>query len=208
MDNRPRILCDVDGVIADFESMYVELAKQALGRDFPDYDGAQQWLMEKALGLTTAEVEEVHRLLYEPRVANRIRPYPGAVENVKQLTEVAHVYFVTAQLKDSPTWCYDRYEWLRHWFGKELADKTIFTHVKYVCSGEMLIDDKAENVVKWKEHNPTGVAVLWDHPSNKSFKGEVVRSDSWEQIIKWAVSLRRIRPHQSDLRKFINKALR
>jgi hypothetical protein len=60
----------------------------------------------------------------------------------------------------------------------------ISTSAKYVCAGDVLIDDKLENLKKWVHCNPNGLAIRWLGPANRFENWNFGPStDSWADAI-------------------------
>lgn len=184
MNLRQRCLFDVDGVIGDFTGLYLHLASQVTGRSYV-HDDVDQWSIWKAIGLTDREKRLVEEELKKPGSALRIEELPGAVEAVKQVAEIADVYFVTSPWDSCPTWSHDRREWLMLRFG-ELGKKVVHTTCKEVVVGDLLVDDKPDNLIEWSKDPRNGVPVLWSHPSNRSFgeQGLIRRLSSWDDVLR------------------------
>lgn len=156
-----RVLFDVDGVIADYAQLHVAAVIASGVRNIPEAWRPSQWDINKELKLTKEEEDRVQTLVAFPGVAKSMVPFPGAIEAVKRIAKIADVYFVTTPNGDSPTWGFDRTEWLKEKFGKALGEKVVLTHYKYLIPAEYLVDDKVENCQEWEEWNPGKFALRW-----------------------------------------------
>lgn len=156
-----RVLLDVDGVIADYAALHVHAVIAAGVRNIPAEWRPSQWDINKELRLTGSETARVQRLIAAPHVATTLAPFPGAVEAVKRIAAMSDVYFVTTPTPDSPTWGFDRTEWLKEKFGKELGEKVVLTAHKYLIPAAYLVDDKVENCRTWEAWNPGCIALRW-----------------------------------------------
>ena len=173
-----RVLCDVDGVLAQWKVVFRKhLADVGFEIDNIAWNSPD-------LPLTKAEREYAWMKMSEPGVACDLEPLPGAIEGVKKIAKIADVYFVTAQVERSRTWVYDRENWLIKHFGQELGSKVVNTHYKYLVKGDMLIDDKEYNMKAWKKAFPGGIGVLWDHPHNQNYNTVGVRMSDWYEPYK------------------------
>lgn len=183
--NKPVFLVDVDGVVADFTELYLRTARAVLGYQAAPF-GFQPltWDIEECLDLTKAQKETVKRELQRNGIATHQQPLRGAQEGICLLAERgAEIVFVTAPLSGSPTWSFERAGWLLSRFGGH-GTRVIHTDYKEYVSGDVLIDDKAENIRAWKKRHPGGVAVLWAAPSNASTPSDDydARTNSWENV--------------------------
>jgi len=180
---RPRILLDVDGVLADYLAAVLPLVLAVTGRRYAHAD-VVQWDFAKALGLSDDETERVHALTREPGFCAGIPVLPGAPEGVRALRGHADVYFTT-----SPThglhWYYERTEWLVRHFDASVEHVLHVKH-KEVVAGDVIVDDKPEHVVEWYRHHPGGHAVLWDQLYNRGWHmpgGHLTRGTDWNHVL-------------------------
>lgn len=174
-----RILIDVDGVIANFIDYYIKIASDILRKDLFIIN-KYSWDTGDALGLADHEKKEVDKGLYSYGALG-IVPYEGAVEAIIDLANLHDIYFVTTPLDESETWASDRIRWLIKYFGPKLGGKYILTHDKFTVCGDILIDDKTDNVVKWKEAWPKSLPILWAHDYN-SMVTDIIRVNNWGRI--------------------------
>lgn len=180
----PRILLDVDGVLADFITTYLH-ALAAVTGSYRHPAEVINWEIGKSLGLSEDTQRKVSTLLRKEGVASSMPVYPGAIEGVKKLTLVAEVYFVTSPFT-SPTWTYDRDQWLDRHFGA-VGKNVVHTAHKHLISGDVLVDDKPVNVRAWAKAWPLGTPVLWSQPYNERERtGTLMRCLTWEQIYNLA----------------------
>lgn len=168
MSFKPRLLIDVDGVIANFNKLFLSCLLEATGIKKKESD-VTMWDLEKVLGLTPRQGEQTWNLVNLPGRAFQLEPYPGAVEAIKELDIVTDVYFVTSPVPTSPTWSFDRDKWLQQHFGLHLGGRVVYTHQKHVCTGAYFVDDKPSNVVTWNRHHPNKRSFLWNMPWNADF---------------------------------------
>lgn len=164
--SRPRFLCDVDDVLANYVQGFVAAVLATGVRDIKMDHPFDDWDLSKSLGLTEEEDNKVYSLINMPGFATRLNPMPGAVEAVKKIAQIADVLFVTSPLKSSPTWAFDRTAWLQKHFGTEQGNKVASTGEKYAVSGDFLLDDKPEHCAEWHTENPLGLAMLWSTGRN------------------------------------------
>lgn len=180
---RKRLLCDVDGVIADFTGFYLKLVENVSGCVYAR-EQVRRWSMKDSLGLPDWVEQDVNRLIHEPGSGLKIEAYPEAVEAVRSLSAAYDLYFVTSPFATAPTWVHDREQWLAKHFGRDLAKKVVHTDRKYLIAGDALVDDKPSHVEEWSSAHPAGVAVLWNTPANaeSSVTPTIFRTSSWRRL--------------------------
>lgn len=165
--SKPKVLCDVDGVIADFVGAVLSIIHDETG-DLYKHSDVLEWDFGNIFRrydspYLTARVWDAIR--GEGIAATLQFVDPGTLGGVNKLLQAADVVFVTAPMPGSPTWEYERREWLRARFGNV---QVISTEHKAHISGRLLIDDKLSNHVEWGtaetcEHRS---GILWDASYN------------------------------------------
>ena len=184
---RPRILIDVDGVLADFSSGALLVCNKLANtsytvEDIKDFD------IFKLPSLKEIE-DEAWRLMDHPGWARTLKVYDGAKDAVKRLKEIGDVRIVTAAVFSGPTFCFDRAQWLEEHFGI-VHDDIFFGADKRCVWGDVFIDDKIENIHNWIGENGnlpnTPIAILWDRPWNQNYisHAKVRRLKDWNKAIE------------------------
>lgn len=127
------ILCDMDGVVANFNkgildvNPHVDLLDEdtnKTGRDLVD------------------EIVSSDVLFFQ-----KLQPIEGSVEAVKHLMKHFHVYFCSTPMESVPHSFTGKKEWLNEHFGDKAYKNLILTHRKDLCLGRYLIDDRIKNGV-------------------------------------------------------------
>lgn len=178
-----RVLLDLDGVVADWTK-----AVAAVTEKYGHKLDTTSWFQRKDLpeGIRDRVMSEIAA----PDFNLKFEVLAGAKEAVSALRAAGHeVHFVTS-LWDCPTWVYDRNRWLRkHGFCAAPSGVT-YTKDKYVVSGQIFVDDKVSNVLKWRDKwEGRGVGVVWAQPWNAEYTGPN-RFNDWERILRMADGLR------------------
>ncbi len=109
--------------------------------------------------------------------------FPGAVEGVKKLEEVAEVFVCTSPF-GGPFWEFERREWLYKTFGIK-GKRVMQGYAKFLMHAEFFVDDKPKNVQEWRDYNAThcrmqGLGLLWDRPHNRNVT--MARVHSWQEL--------------------------
>lgn len=177
---RARALIDCDEVLCDFltpafDVLYLMTGTRRTAHDlttwglFPPFDTK-------------------HREAFEKHIRNAgfcssLHPLPGAVEGLRLLQEVADVFIVTAPTH-GPHWYFERVEWLKRHF--DIPAKSVHqAYHKSHVNGDLLVDDKLQNIVSWAEEHPNGKPFLWGQPYNKDARN-FTRVLSWAPVIDYA----------------------
>lgn len=182
---RPRVLVDVDDVVANFLQLFASALNATGVRKIPNGWQRTKWDLAEEFNLTKDEEKMVYDLLTLPGVAMHMHPMPGAIEGVKKVMEVADVYFVSAPLKESPTWVYDRQGWLIKHFGEEQGKKFAPVHDKFIIYGDYLVDDKPANCEEWQAAWPGSRALFWATTSTQDPTSKIHHVYDWDQVLTW-----------------------
>lgn len=182
---KPRILLDVDGPLADFVVPALEAIYQVTGKKFSAADHTNGWDIFAGLGLSDAETKEVFRVMQVPGLCLSIPLVEGAKEGVEELRKFADVWAVTSPL-GGEHWMHERDAWLVKNLG---FNKNHVLHVrgdsKHGVYGNMLVEDKIETLVAWRDAWPSEEPVLFQFPYNKNgWSGSYVVD--WVGLVSYA----------------------
>lgn len=180
MKERLRILCDCDGVVADFNSRYLECLSVVTGQKYRTED-VITWYYTHSLGITPKQEQRATELLSHNL---DFEPFEGSVEAVSELAREHDVVFVTAPHRNIERWAYARQEWLE---GRFPGIPIVHTHNKELIDGDIIIDDRPENIERWLDEHPFGTGVLWTRPYNESWIGghSLIRTNSWSDLLSY-----------------------
>lgn len=158
---RPKILVDMDNVLADWIGEILKMAGKP-----PEY--VQE--------LTKFELEgDLKRVFEECHGETLYRNLPvieGAQEGMRQLASIGDVFVVTA----CPIWkngdnIYKaKADWLDEHFPWVGSKKMVIAHDKHVIDGDVLIDDAMHNVDPFLEERPNRLALVLRYPWNDDAK--------------------------------------
>lgn len=187
--SKRHVLVDVDGVLADFVGATTDALYIDLDGPFMEVEELTNWDL-------LSHMEEQYRAPMIERWKSKgfcadIEVYPGAIEGIRQLREIADVHFLTAPLPESKHWLQERTEWLYDHFRATHKDIT-FTHTKHRVIGDVLIDDKVEHIEEWGAKHGSGIPILFARPYNTG--GAIIRhsvlqplqgfrTGSWDDIV-------------------------
>jgi 5'(3')-deoxyribonucleotidase len=184
-----RVLLDVDGVLCNFASAFLDIVNHTLGRLHVLSD-VTEFSFAHSLGLSPDEADACYRAIHAGW-CRALKPYPGAKAGVAAL---ADVYVVTSPFPGIPTWSSEREAWLAEHFSIP-SKRVVHTSAKYICAGDFLVDDRTDHLVAWSVEHPRGTAVLWSTPHNRREKWSGLETSSWEELAEW-INIHGQRPEQ------------
>lgn len=154
----PRILLDVDGVLADYISAAAAWCRRK-GVKHASHDTCTTWDPFEAWGCKDLEPA------FDRHAARRdfcieLKEYIMAQRLVRLLRQQGEVVIVTSPLSCAPAWCCDRARWLDVHFGFR-RDEIVFTKRKDLVMGDVLVDDSPEHCEAFP-----GARVLVERPWN------------------------------------------
>jgi 5'(3')-deoxyribonucleotidase len=176
-NRKPRVLLDVDGVLADFLTPAYALLNY-LGRTNHRPEDQTEWPMFDRFD--KAHEPAFIRACGEKGWCRNIPIYAGAKEGYRALAFRADPYIVTAPMPTAH-WANERDEWLHEHFGIPRS-RIVHTSAKFLVAGDVLIDDNPDNIASWAEHHLKGLPLLWHQPYNDSARvGH--RTRSWAEVM-------------------------
>lgn len=179
---KPRVLLDCDGVLSDFTGGFLDLVNAEFGTNHQPADVTSYDIAE-SLGWGAAHARRAYDMIRDAEgFASYLRFLPGSQDGVRELQRIADIYVVTSPWWSAPTWCNDRTNWLRSYFGIE-ADHIVHTSAKHICVGDFLVDDKTSTLVKWQAEHPRAVAVQWQTLHNRRDAWTGPSTCDWAELV-------------------------
>ena len=122
---KPIIYIDMDGVLVGFTSALTKVSPEMLEKFAGEYDNI-------------------------PGVFALMDPMPGALEAVDKLKEKYDLYILSSSPWENPTALGHKLAWVKKYFGGDGQEniffrKVIFSSVKQLSRGDILIDDRTAN---------------------------------------------------------------
>lgn len=192
-----RVLLDCDGVLADFHTPCLEIINQIGGTEHT-LDQLDQWDIFDALKISSDVQKWVYQAMGDRGWAQKLKPYPGAVRAVEQIQTFADLYIVTSPMRGE-TWTFDRDEWLYSHFRIQ-RKQVIHCSAKELIAGDYLIDDRVENLVKWRACHPGGVALRWSPPQLRELAYDGQSFHEWSALVELLSDNRRPEPSRRTWR--------
>lgn len=143
VNTKPIILLDVDGVLANFAG-----AVQQLFEDVGRQISIDRHDFTDALRANNTDHSHYVRRSSDPGFCYGISSFSGSVPFVEALRKIGDVVAVTAPLKHSRTWSFERRQWLVDHFQFDYDD-IIFAKRKDLVVGDFLVEDNYDNLASW-----------------------------------------------------------
>lgn len=166
-------LLDLDGVVVNYSQGIVEAYNQRYETKIDIADWKSFNFSESYGKEISNRIIEIHN---EPGFFETLKPYPGAIEVVRELNKVCPIEVCSTPTKRfneagekeiNPECLKSKALWI-HKYIKELSKTMTFTTIKHLCKADFLVDDALRNVVDWTR-NHTGVkALLITQPWNQT----------------------------------------
>lgn len=167
------ILCDIDGVLADFVGGYYEMSRLYKFRDLnkvlPDPNAIRTFYIEDSIRpeLRTQVIDQqIHDIVNEVGLFVNLRPIEDVVRGVKRLSEKSgrEVFFVSAPHNSAKMSFTEKAIWIENHFGGNWLNNLILTRDKTLVSGIILIDDKPSPMGKF---SPDWEHIVFDQTYNR-----------------------------------------
>lgn len=170
MDNRKRIIVDMDGVLADIYSQYIKLEFNETGKKIA---------LEDTWG--KSEVEAFPNSRKHLRTKGFFKNAPvisGAVETLQKLNERFELFIVSSATQ-FPNSLEEKYYWLEEHFPFITWQQLVLCGSKKVIKGDIMIDDHFKNLDSFE-----GRTILFTQPHNFGENENLhERVSGWEEII-------------------------
>lgn len=183
-----KILVDMDGIITDTLPAWLERIHQYSGVKAEEHHIVKWNLMENP-PLTGLDPKVVFGILNEKDFTLNLGAMADAAVSLKRLHDAGHdISIVTARFGTN---CMpETLEWLRWtmpWFDAE--KKICFCYDKHRIVGDILIDDKAETLIRYHQEHPNAKLITIDYPYNKHAPADThrVKKDGyeWQSIVSY-----------------------
>lgn len=182
-----RILCDVDGVLADFVYHACTTINKKMPHIVP-YLPAHftSWQLEETLSPYAAEV--LREATCKKGWCDTIPPYKQSTDFFHELKKEGDVRVLTAAVGDSDHWIVERKAWLKFWFSVDQEDIVFCPgKEKRFHFGDLLIEDRLDTCKdfanQWGHFGSK--ALLIDRPWNQGATPfGVYRCSSYAEILE------------------------
>lgn len=177
------ILCDQDGVLADFENAFL-LEMQKRHPNVPTIPIAQRTTFRLKEQYPVELTNIIENIYSSKGFFLSFEPIPGSIEALQRMQKKGHdVYICTSPLSESPPCYTEKYQWVLKHLGKDWARRLIITKDKTLVYGHLLIDDRPEisGLI-----TPSWEHVIYSQPYNQNTNGKrrLTWDQDWESILK------------------------
>lgn len=162
-----RVGIDLDGVCYNFENSVRQYLVDKRGHDAASLPDPIGWNIDEQWGMTRQQFKDhCHKGVNWGIIFGVGAPYPGTVEGFAQLRAAGHsIHIVTARSYGNPGMsALNTQEWLDD-YGLEF-DTITYSHDKTIVNVDVMIDDRAENLIDLRNAGMTAVAM--DRPWNRN----------------------------------------
>ena len=169
MDDKKRLIVDMDGVLADIYPQYIRLEREETGKKI---DLADTW------GKSEEEAFPNSRKHLNMRGFFRTSPViEGAVEALKLLGECYEIFIVSSATQ-FPNSLEEKYYWLKEHFPFISWQQLVLCGTKKLIKGDIMIDDHFKNLDVFE-----GRSLLFTQPHNFGENDHShERVDGWSEI--------------------------
>jgi 5'-nucleotidase len=165
------IAIDMDGVLADTDSHFINLYYEAYGIRVP-----YEQLLGKPEGEGFPEKDAIGKFVRKPGFFRTLPVMPGAVDAVIELMKDFEVYIVSAAM-EFPNSLSEKYEWLQQYFPFISWTNIVFCGDKGVINTDYMIDDHPKNLDKFK-----GKTIMFNCSHNANVNHHQ-RVNSWVEVL-------------------------
>ena len=171
--NKPILLVDLDDTITDLVTDWIRIYNEIYG-DNLKVENVTEW----NIGKFTLVGEKMYDILKDPNLFKNVKIRTGATETLEWANEYFNIQIVSAT---SPYTYLDKANWVKEYL-PFLADSFSAIIPKYLLKGDIMIDDKPDNLEYFD-----GVQIVFDRPWNRD-NNKYLRVKDWETI-KFALNL-------------------
>jgi 5'(3')-deoxyribonucleotidase len=177
-----KLLLDCDGILADFQSMYLNLINSYTGKNYVLED-ITDFSIEDSLG-----VHEYHDRILEDFEKNHlcynINPISHSQEAIRFLKRRIEIIIVTSPFKTNG-WVNERYDWLKLFYDIS-SSNVVFCKDKTYIHGDYFADDSLDNCIRWSNTHKDNICMLWDRPWNRKYRNNLPPNlkivKTWEDV--------------------------
>lgn len=157
-NNRPRVLFDMDDVITNFLGSVIDIYNARKGTNFT-VEQVRSWDLSEDFD------DDIFSIFKEDGFFLQLKEKNGSTKVLKDLIESTRydIYVITAC--NSVHELLEKVEWFQNFIPNFNLDRLISCKEKYIIRGDIIIDDKIDNLIECK---PFMECILYDMPHNRN----------------------------------------
>lgn len=169
---KKRIAIDMDEVITDSNSRFIQLYQQEFNEDLSAIRQPGRTLDNT---VPPERLAAVKRYPHYPEFFKDLDPINGSLEVVKQLHEQYDIFIVTAALEFEHSFTH-KYNWLKQHLPFIPWTNIVFCGDKSIIYTDYLLDDTERNLKNFK-----GTPIVFTAPHNAHLQG-YTRLNNWQEV--------------------------
>lgn len=178
-DTLPRLLLDMDGIIADFNRHSIRTYNEINGTTL-DEAKCNVYIGDHEVLEPTIDAKKLRAPYREPGFFISVPPVPGAKSAVARLHKHFDIYLLTTHYWGNATCVHEKEVWLQRHF-PYLSSRGIFTQHKHLVPGDIFVDDRPKNLKAWKEAWPEGKTASLTYDWSDTV-GTDILAPTWEEL--------------------------
>jgi|SRR3990172_5053102 len=174
-----RILCDIDGTIADLHKEWLN----KYNNDYKDNFTIDKWVDWNIHKLIKEECgEKIYTYLEDPKIYDNVEPFDDALDVLSKVRENNRIIFTTScnnieMMKSKALWMF-KHNFLNGPEHIALRDFVV-CHDKYIVKADVMIEDSYDNIDLFY-----GNGLLFNKPwnINRQTGYSCIRFDKWKDL--------------------------
>lgn len=158
------ILVDMDGILVDLYQYWLKLIEADHGVGV-DPDEIVRWDMHTCGPLVALGAKKTYAYLQQPGFFLNAPALPGAIEGFQELLHRGHDVVIASSAAGGQS-AKEKYEWLAQKIPNLSRDNVSLITRKELLDGDVLIDDRAETLVKYATRRPESLCLGIGYPYN------------------------------------------
>lgn len=177
-------LIDQDGVLADFETGFLEIWEKICPPEHKDKlkDRLNYFLEDN---FPEEMKQEIISIYYQKEFFKKLKPIPGSIEAIKLIESRGHeIMLCTTPLHYAGHSLSEKHEWIETYLGKKYTKKVTYAYDKTIVGGDMLIDDRPD--ITGLREVPIWEHIVYDTSYNRHLtENKRIRwdMDNWQEIL-------------------------
>lgn len=155
------ILVDQDAILVNMLEVWIQKYNQRTNSNIQLSDIKDYYLQDY-------DYKVLEEILHESDFFYNLDPMPHAVKYLQKLIDIGYdVVIVTQPPRKSDFAMRDKRKWMKRFFPEFSLANMIFCHRKDMVRGDLLFDDKPDNLIAWKKANPESITATIEWEYNK-----------------------------------------